>query len=153
MTIAPIEKTVTVAVPPARAFALFAGQMGRWWHKEHHIAPRPFVEIVIEPHVGGRWFERDAEGGETQWGHVIDWDPPHRLLLGWQLRSDFSFDPEFLTELEIGFEPAGAGTRVTLVHRDLERFGEAATRLAPAMDEGWGMLLTLYRDFLEQETE
>lgn len=152
MTIAPIIRTVQVAVPPQRAFDLFAGHMGRWWHETHHIAARPFADIVVEPCEGGRWYERDAEGGETQWGKVLDWDPPHRLLLGWQLRSDFSFDPDFLTELELRFEPAEGGTQVTLEHRDLHLFGEAAGRMGPAMDEGWGMLLGLYRDYLAKET-
>jgi hypothetical protein len=30
MTIAPLVRTVTVKTDPARAFALFTGQMGQW---------------------------------------------------------------------------------------------------------------------------
>ena len=151
MTVAPIVRSVHVGVPPQRAFTLFTGHMGRWWHEGHHIAPKPFAEILIEPQVGGRWYERDADGGETQWGKVLAWDPPHRLLLAWQLRADFSYDPDFLTELELMFEPAEGGTQVTLTHRDLHKFGEAAERLGPAMNEGWGMLLGLYQGYIEKE--
>lgn len=144
MTIAPIVQTVTVSVPPQRAFDLFTGRMGDWWMAEHHIAPNPFVAILIEPRTGGRWFERDAEGGECQWGKVLDWDPPRRVLLAWQLKSDFSYDPDFETELEIAFEAVDGGTRVTLTHGDLHKFGAVAAQLAEGMSAGWGQLLAGY---------
>jgi len=144
MTIAPIVQTVTVAVPPERAFELFTGRMGDWWMAEHHIGEKPFVAIDIEPRVGGRWFERDADGGECQWGKVLDWDPPRRVLLAWQLNSEFSYDPDFETELEIAFVAEGSGTCVTLTHGDLHKFGGAAAQLAEGMNQGWGQLLGAY---------
>lgn len=144
MTIAPIVQSVTVKLPPERAFQVFAGRMGEWWAASHHIAPKPFAAIVVEPQAGGRWFERDAEGAECEWGKVLVWDPPARLVLGWQLTAEFQHDPEFLTEVEVTFEAEGNGTRVTLTHDQLERFGAAAHTLIESMDQGWGMLLGLY---------
>ncbi|MBO9714041.1 SRPBCC family protein [Sphingomonas sp.] len=152
MTIAPVVRSVEVKVPPARAFELFAGHMSRWWHEGHHIAPTPFQDIVVEPREGGRWFERDAEGNECEWGKVLEWDPPRRLVLGWQLGADFKYDPDFLNEVELAFTPAGSGTLVTLTHHNLQRFGDAADKLAPSLGEGWAMLLGLYRDFSTEET-
>ena len=144
MTIAPIIQSVTVAVPPRRAFDLFTGRMGEWWHNEHHIGEKPFAAIEIEPRTGGRWFERDADGSESPWGKVLDWDPPHRVVLAWQLTGDFRYDADFVTELEIGFEPADGGTRVTLTHRDLHLFGASAASMLRAMTDGWAMLLAGY---------
>lgn len=149
MTIAPIVRTVTVAVPPQRAFDLFTGRMGEWWHEGHHIGEKPFVAIEIEPRLGGRWFERDADGGECPWGKVLDWDPPRRVLLAWQLKGDFSYDPDFVTRVEIAFEPDGAGTRVTLTHDDLHLFGDQAAALSGAMGEGWGMLMAGYATYAD----
>jgi hypothetical protein len=38
----PIVKTVTVRVPPAQAFALFAGDFARWWPlSQTHTGPDP----------------------------------------------------------------------------------------------------------------
>jgi uncharacterized protein YndB with AHSA1/START domain len=91
--------------------------------------------------AGGRWFERDADGGETLWGKVLEWDPPHRLVLGWQLTASFEYDPHFLNEVELAFEAAGEGTRVTLTHHNLQRFGDRAAEMAPSLGEGWAMLL------------
>lgn len=84
MTIAPfpvppIVKSVTVCAAPARAFALFAERFARWWPLARvHTGPDP-VDCAIEPRVGGRVFERAADGRETLWGTVLAYDPPHRL--------------------------------------------------------------------------
>jgi uncharacterized protein YndB with AHSA1/START domain len=151
VTIAPVVTTVNVALPPARAFEVFAGQMGRWWIKGKTIGKSPHVDIVVEPRDGGRWFERDAEGVETDWGHVIAWDPPHRLLLGWQLNGKFEYDPGIVTEVELSFVADGTGTRVTLEHRNLERFGELARKTADQLGGGWPTLLQLFADHSQSE--
>ena len=106
--------------------------------REKLIGKSPFVEIVIEPRAGGRWFERDAEGIDTNWGKVIAWEPPTRLLLGWQLDSRFAYNPDLLTEVELTFAPAAAGGAVvTLEHRNLERFGDDAEKIAAQLGGGW----------------
>ena len=143
--IAPVVKSVSVKVPPERAFEIFTSQMGRWWPAGKTIGKLPHVAVVIEPRAGGRWFERDAEGAETNWGKVLAWEPPTRLLLGWQLNSKFAYDPEFLTEVELTFAPAsGGGSIVTLEHRDLERFGADAEKVAEQISRGWPEVLAKF---------
>ena len=138
MSIAPIVHTIAVKAPPARAFDLFAAHMGAWWPKGKTVGQAPHAAIVIEPHAGGRWFERDADGRETHWGKVLAWEPPSRLLLGWQLNTRWAYDPDLLTEVELTFAPAvGGGTLVTLEHRNLERFGADASRQAEQLNGGW----------------
>ena len=138
MSVAPIVLTVEVAAAPARAFELFATRMGEWWPKGGTIGKKHHAVIIVEPREGGRWFERDADGVECQWGKVLAWDPPARLLLGWQLDTTFTYDPDFLTEVELTFAPReGGGTRVTLEHRNLERFGANAATHAEKLNGGW----------------
>jgi uncharacterized protein YndB with AHSA1/START domain len=137
MTIAPIRKTVQVKAAPSAAFALFTGHIGRWWPGEKAIGAAPHVDIVIEPEAGGRWFETSADGVETQWGRVMEWDPPHRLLLAWQIGDGWRFDPAVETELELTFEACEGGTRVSLEHRHLERLGPDAARIAQSLGGGW----------------
>ena len=151
MTIAPIVRSVSVAVPPERAFALFAGDIGRWWSPNMHVAPEPFTEIVIEPRAGGRWFERDAAGAERQWGSVLAWEPPERLLLAWQLDASFTFDPDLITEVEVTFEPEAAGSRVTLTHRNLERFGPSTERMVGRLAGGWPGLIERFATFVQEK--
>jgi uncharacterized protein YndB with AHSA1/START domain len=137
MTIAPIRKTVSVAAPPERVFALFTGHMGAWWPKGMTIGASPPVEVLIEPRAGGRWFERAEDKAETNWGRVLAWDPPRRLLLAWQIDATWAFDPSFETELELTFTPEAGGTRVDMEHRNLERFGESAAKMAEMLGGGW----------------
>ncbi|CAN5235623.1 SRPBCC family protein [soil metagenome] len=138
MTIAPIVRTVTTKASPARAFELFTAHAGAWWGKGQTIGKKDHEVIVIEPRAGGRWYEADAEGTECQWGKVLTWEPPHRLVLAWQLNSQWQYDPDFITELELSFSPAdGGGTVVTLEHRDLECFGADAAKHAASLTGGW----------------
>jgi len=141
MTIAPIIKVVEVGAPPERAFAFFAENISAWWPGNMAIGAEPWVAIEIEPRPGGRWFERAASGAETQWGRVLDWSPPSRLLLAWQIDATYKYDATFETELEITFEPIGARTRVTLEHRNLERFGDSAQRTAEQLGGGWPRII------------
>jgi uncharacterized protein YndB with AHSA1/START domain len=148
MSIAPIVRTVSVKVSPQRAFDAFTANMGRWWHKDHTIATQPWETVVMEPRVGGKWFERAADGTETQWGKVLAWDPPGRVLLAWQISADWAYDPDLVTELELSFVDQGNGsTLVTLEHRDLERFGERAAAHSDQLRNGWPGLLQMYADY------
>jgi uncharacterized protein YndB with AHSA1/START domain len=148
---AAIRKTIEVRAPIERAFAVFATRMGDWWHKEHSIARGTTQQdVVIEPRAGGRWYELGADGSEHPWGKVIAYDPPHRLLLAWQLTREFTYDPGFETMVEVKFEERDGVTVVTFEHRDLERMGGGAVEMLESMDGGWGMLLGLFKTEAER---
>lgn len=143
--IAPVAKTIFVNTPPPHAFTVFTGRMGRWWNPAHSISATnsPIKDVVIEPRVDGRWYEKGEDGCETDWGKVLVWEPPSRLVLAWQLNGQWAFDRTFVTELEIQFTAVPGGTRVDLEHRDMERFGEVAKATRGAFDSngGWQGLL------------
>lgn len=150
MSIAPITRSVQVGVAPARAFELFATRMGDWWPRDRTPGKKRAVAILLDPVPGGRWVERDEDGVETQWGQVLAWEPPARLLLGWQLDSGFAYDPDLLTEVELTFTPHEGGTLVTLEHRHLDRFGDAADRVAGQLGGGWPSRLADYAAFADR---
>ncbi len=148
MSIAPVKCSIDVKASTARAFELFTSHMGAWWPRGKTPADKPHVELVIEPKRGGRWFERDSDGNETLWGRVLAWDPPGRLLLGWQLNPQFRFDPKILMEVEIRFEElAAGGTRVSLEHRDLEQLGTEAEVFAGKVGSGWPARLVNFEQY------
>ena len=149
MSIDPIRHIVVVKAPPARAFELFAAHMDHWWPRG--IGEKPHVAIVVEPWTEGRWFERDADGNETHWGKVLAWEPPSRLLLAWQITSQWTYDTELLTEVELTFAALdGGGTRVTLEHRHLERFGRDAAQHVERLDGGWPKRLAEFAHFADK---
>lgn len=144
ITPAPVRKSIRVAATPERAFAVFTRNMTRWWPVTHSIGTSPLKEAIIEPQEGGRWYERGEDGSECQWGRVLVWDPPARLVLAWQIDGQWRFDPDLVTEVDVRFIPDGAdGTRVELEHRNIDRFGahSEATRGAFDSPQGWSGIL------------
>lgn len=102
---------------------------------------------MIEPKVGGRWYERGDDGSTCDWGRVLAWEPPKRLVLTWDISADWQFDPNLKTELEIRFVPEGAAsTRVELVHRHLDRYGARRDEMRRIFDSSgdWGRLLQMF---------
>ena len=151
---APVRKSVRVNAPPERAFEVFTAGIGRWWPKSHHIGAADLDRLVIEPRAGGRWFERGVDGVECDIGKVLVWEPPSRLVLGWQLTAEWKFDPDLITEVEVQFIADGANaTRVELEHRNLERLGDRADAMRQQIDSpnGWGALLQLFAETASQE--
>lgn len=148
MPLEPIRKEIVVEASQARAFRVFTQEHGAWWPLvTHHIGEKPAETAIIEPHAGGRWFERAADGATCEWGKVLVWDPPGRLVLAWQIGADWKYDKDFITEVEIRFIVLGpARTRVELEHRRLDRLGAEAEPLRAGMDRGWGTIIQLFAD-------
>jgi uncharacterized protein YndB with AHSA1/START domain len=115
--------SVSVAVPPTRAFQIFTADIDQWWRrgmKFRHSAARSSL-LCIEPKVGGRLFEAfEAQAAAAQ--HVIEvgrvrvWEPPRRLAFTWR---GANFAPHEQTEVDIQFEPTASGTLVTVTHSGL----------------------------------
>jgi len=83
---------------------------------------------------------------QTEWGRVLIWDPPRRVVLTWQLTAEWQYDANFITEVEVNFMPVAEGrTRVALEHRNLERYGEKEQQVAAAVGSDGGWTLTLQR--------
>ena len=148
ITPAAIRKSFTVRATPEKAFEVFTAGHHRWWPKSHSIGDAPLKMATIEPRVGGRWFSLTEDGVEHDWGDVLAWEPPARLVLAWRLNGQFTYDPDLLTEVEVRFAPAGAGeTRVDFEHRGLERFGGSAGAQAirAGMNQGWDVILDSFQ--------
>jgi uncharacterized protein YndB with AHSA1/START domain len=142
-----VRKSVTVDVPIDKAFRAFTERFDSWWPRSHKIGAAEMKEAVLECRPGGRWYEIGEDGGECEWGRVLEWDPPHRLVLAWQIDGAFHFDPELLTEVEICFVAEGPSrTRVDLEHRNLDRFGDSEEQLRVVFNSpnGWSGLLELF---------
>jgi uncharacterized protein YndB with AHSA1/START domain len=109
------------------------------------------VDAVIEPRVGGRWYERGDDGTTCDWGSVLAWEPPSRLVLSWDIDANFQYDPTLKTEIEVCFIADGDGTRVELTHRRLDRYGARREEMRRIFDtEGdWGRLLAAFARLAE----
>lgn len=143
-----IRKTVSVQAPPLVAWQVFTEKMGTWWPLAvYKIGKANAVNAVIEPYVGGRWYERGDDGSMCQWGSVLEWEPPSRPVLSWDISADWQYDPNLKTEIEVRFNADGSNrTRVELEHRHLDRYGARRDEMRRIYDaEGdWGRLLEAF---------
>jgi len=143
----PVTKQIVIEAPQERVFRIFTDGIDSWWPRQHHVGASPMARCVIEPAVGGRWYAVCVDGTECDTGKVLEWDPPSRVVLAWQLTAEWKFDPEFVTEVEVTFTAEGPGTtRVQLEHRNLARFGVIAPQLRQSIDapDGWELILSRF---------
>jgi len=140
-----VHKTMNVQAPQAVAWRVFTEQMGTWWPLAvYKIGKANAVDAIIEPRVGGRWYERGDDGSTCDWGSVLAWEPYSRLVLSWDVNADWQYDADLKTEIEVLFIAQGEdATRVELVHRKLDRYGARRDEMRRIFDtEGdWGRLL------------
>lgn len=138
----PLEVAFEVRCSPEHAFDVWASRTSQWWPYEHSVSAERGLSVTFEPRPGGRIFERTPSGAEHDWGEVLSWEPPSRLVYLWHIASDRSD----ATEVEVRFDPALDGTRVTIVHTGWERLGAAADERRARNQAGWAGLVPHYRD-------
>jgi uncharacterized protein YndB with AHSA1/START domain len=143
-----VRKVVDVEAPQDIAWKVFTEQMGSWWPLAvYKIGKANAVDAVIEPRVGGRWYERGDDGSTCDWGRVLAWEPHARLLLSWDITADWQYDPALQTEIEVRFIPQGEShTRVEFEHRRLDRYGARRDEMRTIFDKtgDWGRLLAAF---------
>jgi hypothetical protein len=139
--IEPLTISFEVKCGVRHAFEVWTSKIDGWWPAEHTFSGEKGVSVVLERRVGGRIFERTADGTEHDWGEVTLWDPPSRFGYLWHLRST----REVATDVEISFaELADAATRVDIVHTGWERLGERGQHWQDVNQGGWSGLLPGY---------
>lgn len=143
-----VRKSIQVRAPQQVAWRVFTEKMGTWWPLENYkIGLAKAIDAVVEPRIGGRWYELGEDGTTCQWGSVLAWEPHSRLVLSWDITADWQYDPNLKTEIEIKFVPDGNDvTRVELEHRRLDRYGERRDEMRRIFEtEGdWGRFLDLF---------
>jgi uncharacterized protein YndB with AHSA1/START domain len=148
--------SVFVAVPPARAFAIFTEEIDHWWRRglQYRVAGGRRGFIRLEPRLGGRLFESFEDGAETrvvETGRVTAWEPPTRLAFDWR---SVTFAPAETTVVEVGFAPQPGGTLVTVTHRGWSRIrpdhpvrhGLETAAFIRMMGLWWGELMSAMRE-------
>ena len=143
-----VRKVVSVQAPQEVAWRVFTEKISTWWPlASYKIGKATAVGAVIEPRVGGRWYERGDDGSTCDWGRVLSWEPHSRLVLTWDIGADWQYEPTLGTEIEVRFIADGKNaTRVELEHRKLDRYGARRDEMRRIFDtEGdWGRLLQAF---------
>jgi uncharacterized protein YndB with AHSA1/START domain len=147
VTIAPVRKSIRVSASQDHAFEVFTARLGRWWPRKATVGKSPLKTAVIEPRLGGRWYELREDGSQTNVGKVLVWEPPQRFVVSWDFNSNWEPDTTMSSEVEVRFIAEGAdATLVELEHRKFERLGaEGGASLRKDVDGGWPGILERYK--------
>jgi uncharacterized protein YndB with AHSA1/START domain len=135
-----------VACSSEHASAMWSSRIGRWWPADHTVSGSP-AAVVLEGALGGREYERAADGVEFGRGRVTAWEPPDRLASTWHLKRV----PSKATDVEIRFvAPTDERTPVVIEHRGWGRPGAAAGEWRTHNRAGWETLLPRFTDAIDQ---
>jgi uncharacterized protein YndB with AHSA1/START domain len=144
MSVDPIRRTVQVDAPVEDAWVVFTARIASWWPVKTHSLGKELVDtLVLEPRVGGRFYEVREDGSQVDWGTVLTWEPPARLAVEWTVASD---DGEQPTEWEVRFSAENGGTRVDLEHRGWERLSVDGDERRASYDGGWPGVLAAFAE-------
>ena len=136
--IAPVRKSVTVAIAPLQAFELFTRDIGTWWPlATHSVGLVRSARLSFGSAVGDQLVETLADGTTEEWGTVLQSEIPRRIAFSWHPGRS----PLEATQVEVTFTPdSTGGTIVELVHSGWERWEDGETQAANYR-EGWDPVL------------
>ena len=141
-----VRTEIVVDAPVERAFRVFTERFDQIKPKEHNMLGVDIAESVFEPRAGGRVYDRGVDGTECQWGRVLAYEPPERIVFSWDISPHWQVESDLArtSEVEVRFvAEAGDRTRIELEHRHLDRHGEGwdGMRQGVAGDDGWPLYL------------
>ena len=144
-----VRTSIVVEAAIERAFHVFTEDFGSFKPPEHNLLEAEIAETVFEPRAGGHLYDRGVDGSECRWARVLAYEPPHRVLLSWDIspRWQLETDHEATSEWEVRFvAETPERTRVELEHRHLDRHGEGweGMREGVAGNDGWPLYLERY---------
>jgi hypothetical protein len=115
----PVRQSTLVRASVEHTFTTFVTKIGEWWPARPFSAGKDRVRaITVEQRQGGRVYETWDDGTEVDWGALLTWQPPQRLVLTWT-------GTPVATEIELTFTALGpAVTRVVVEHRGWEALTE-----------------------------
>ncbi len=122
--------------------------------------PEQIWEAIVDPELTSQYFYGSrititpqgrfstSPDGSESWGdsEVLEWDPPRKLVHGWQSAYDPELAGEATSRVTWEIEPQDGGmTKLTLVHDQLE----GAPKTAESVAGGWMLVLSGLKTLLE----
>lgn len=150
----PVRQSTIVRSDVDHTFEAFVRLIGAWWPVDPLSNGGARVrDVTVEQHLGGRVFETWDDGSTVDWGEVVAWEPPERLVMTW-------LNTPAPTEVELAFTALGPGlTRVAVEHRGWERLtaaqlgedcAEPGGYLTGSYSRGWQLIMERFAGSVEE---
>jgi activator of Hsp90 ATPase-like protein len=141
----PVRQSTLVRSDVAHTFAVFVREIGVWWPRQPYSVGGDRVrDVTVEPRVDGRVYETWDDGTVREWGRLLAWEEPHRVVMSWVCTPA-------TTEVELTFTALGPSlTRVAVEHRGWEALStdqlaqdcaQPGGYAAGGFDRGWATIL------------
>ncbi len=146
-----VRHEVVVEAHIEHAFSVFTNDFGAFKPREHNMLAVEIAETIFEPRAGGHLYDRGVDGSECRWARVLAYEPPHRVVISWDITPQWQIetDPDKTSEVEVQFiAETPERTRVVLEHRNLDRHREGWEAVREGVDSegGWPLYLRRYAD-------
>ncbi len=136
----PIEKSLTVPLSPAEAFALFTNDMDTWWPKASHSVTGAKAKVTFPSYKDSEITEDGEDGTRVVWGKLIAYEPGVYLAFTWHPgRTE-----QDATVVTVTFTQTAEGTRCDLTHGGFDILGDTADAVSTSYLHGWDMVLGCY---------
>lgn len=128
-----VANEVTIDAPPERVFDGLL-RMGEWWpHRFRAGSP-----VVLEPYVGGRFYEDWGAGDGALYATVTRLSRPAELAMS----GPMGMGGPVTSVWSMTLSPSESGTVLALAHR---AFGEISEESVAGYTAGWGEVLEALR--------
>jgi uncharacterized protein YndB with AHSA1/START domain len=95
--------------------------------------------------VGASWKLMIPDGRVGDSGHVVEFDPPRRLVLTWTNKFKPELEADGQSRLTHELEPMGDMVKLTVIHES----DRGESKLIEAVSSGWPMILASLKSLLE----
>lgn len=139
---------------PEKVFRAYVERINDWWPWKgkdftYSFAPKSTAgkEIHFEPRLGGRYYERFADGTQYDIGKITVYEPPHKLAFTWR-------GPDWPGEslIEIEFAADGEHTTLTLTHSGFDIFKDQP-EVAASYQQGSQEIMGIFTQWLAENLQ
>lgn len=139
-----VRQIVQTSASPDAAWAAFL-RVGQWWSAEHSYSGKA-ANLSLDARPGGCFCERAGEGGVEHMRVAVSL-PPKRLVMTGSL-GPLLYEAT-AGVMDVTFEPAAGGTKVSMEYRASGFAQGNADKLAPVVDQVLGEQLRRYVESLK----
>jgi uncharacterized protein YndB with AHSA1/START domain len=141
----PVVRSIRVSCGLYDAFTTFTACIDLWWPVAHRRFPDSIV--VMEPWVGGGFFEKNPDGKAVRLGEVVRFDPPRALSYTW-----YPGAIEKPTLVHVSFVEDGDAVLVTVTHAEGESaLGMEWEKRSVRFAKSWEEVLPAFASYLASE--